>query len=175
MPPFDAEEEARSARAQLRKQGQQQGQQAKAAEAEEEQVALRVKERFEEWLLLVQRAGIVPNRYPNPRRPQRRPCVFVLSFTLHTASLFCVLRLRMCALCAPALLRSCGVFSAHQMGTARMGCNSRRGVCSPRAETYEVRNLFLADTSVFPTPSGTRAAQKGESGAKERGKLCMQG
>ncbi|KAJ3295201.1 hypothetical protein HDU79_009641 [Rhizoclosmatium sp. JEL0117] len=44
--------------------------------------------------------------------------------------------------------------SAHQMGTCRMGHNPSAGVVSPHGETWEVKGLYVADASVFPTPSG---------------------
>mmetsp|Transcript_8386 Transcript_8386/g.15547 ORF Transcript_8386/g.15547 Transcript_8386/m.15547 type:complete len:243 (+) Transcript_8386:64-792(+) len=48
-----------------------------------------------------------------------------------------------------------GLFSAHQMGTCKMGVDSSRGAVKPTSETWEADNLFVCDTSVFPTPSGT--------------------
>jgi choline dehydrogenase-like flavoprotein len=47
-----------------------------------------------------------------------------------------------------------GLFSAHQMSTCRVGGSSALGAINPEGETYEVRNLFVADASVFPTASG---------------------
>jgi choline dehydrogenase-like flavoprotein len=47
-----------------------------------------------------------------------------------------------------------GLFSAHQMGTCRMGGNANSPV-KPTGETREVKNLFVADASLFPAPSGT--------------------
>ena len=46
------------------------------------------------------------------------------------------------------------LFSAHQMGTCRMGGLRSRSVVAPRGESWDVRNLFVADASTFPTPSG---------------------
>ena len=46
------------------------------------------------------------------------------------------------------------LFSAHQMGTCRMGGQSGDPV-QPNGETREVRNLFVADASLFPSASGT--------------------
>jgi choline dehydrogenase-like flavoprotein len=46
-----------------------------------------------------------------------------------------------------------GLFSAHQMGTCRMGGNKDAPV-KPNGESREVRNLFVADGSLFPTASG---------------------
>jgi choline dehydrogenase-like flavoprotein len=48
---------------------------------------------------------------------------------------------------------SFGLFSAHQMGTCRMGGNADSPV-KPNGETREVQNLFIADTSLFPSASG---------------------
>jgi choline dehydrogenase-like flavoprotein len=47
-----------------------------------------------------------------------------------------------------------GVFCAHQMGTNRMGISPKVSVTKPTGETWEVKNLFVADASVFPTASG---------------------
>ncbi len=46
------------------------------------------------------------------------------------------------------------LFSAHQMGTCRMGGNRATHPVSPEGETYEVKNLFIADSSPFPEASG---------------------
>ena len=46
-----------------------------------------------------------------------------------------------------------GTFSAHQMGTCHLGGNASAPV-QPNGETREVRDLFVADTSLFPTASG---------------------
>jgi choline dehydrogenase-like flavoprotein len=46
------------------------------------------------------------------------------------------------------------LFSAHQMSTARIGKDSTQGAIKPTGETYEVKNLFVADSSVFPTACG---------------------
>ena len=48
----------------------------------------------------------------------------------------------------------CGVFSAHQMGTCRMGTDPRRAVCDERGQVYGVRGLFVGDASLFPGSSG---------------------
>ncbi len=47
-----------------------------------------------------------------------------------------------------------GLFSAHQMSSCRMGGSSAVGAISPEGETYEVKNLFVADASVLPTATG---------------------
>jgi choline dehydrogenase-like flavoprotein len=47
-----------------------------------------------------------------------------------------------------------GVFSAHQMGTCRIGDHPRSAVCNERGEVFGVRGLYVADASTFPLPSG---------------------
>ena len=46
------------------------------------------------------------------------------------------------------------LFSAHQMGTCRMGRDPKTAVCDARGEVFGVDGLFVADASVFPTASG---------------------
>jgi glycine/D-amino acid oxidase-like deaminating enzyme len=46
------------------------------------------------------------------------------------------------------------LFSAHQMGTCRMGAGPRTAVCDAAGEVFGVRGLFLADASAFPASSG---------------------
>jgi choline dehydrogenase-like flavoprotein len=46
------------------------------------------------------------------------------------------------------------LFSAHQMSTCRIGGDTARGAIDPSGETYEVKNLFVADGSVMPTATG---------------------
>ncbi|HLY24914.1 MAG TPA: GMC family oxidoreductase N-terminal domain-containing protein [Aggregatilineales bacterium] len=46
------------------------------------------------------------------------------------------------------------LLSAHQMSSCRMGANPARGALDPTGETFEVRNLFVADGSVLPTATG---------------------
>lgn len=45
-------------------------------------------------------------------------------------------------------------FSFHQMGSCRIGTDPATSAVSPDHETHQVRNLFVADASVFPTASG---------------------
>lgn len=46
------------------------------------------------------------------------------------------------------------LFSAHLMGTCRMGGDPDAAVVNPEGEVYGVRGLFVADGSVFPSASG---------------------
>lgn len=46
------------------------------------------------------------------------------------------------------------LFSAHQMSTARMAATAQQGVCKPTGETWEIKNLFVADGSSMPTATG---------------------
>ena len=46
------------------------------------------------------------------------------------------------------------LFSAHQMSTCRIAASSALGAVNPAGETYEVKNLFVADGSVLPTAAG---------------------
>lgn len=48
----------------------------------------------------------------------------------------------------------CGIFSAHQMGTARMGADPKHSVCDERGAVRDVRGLHVADGSLFPASSG---------------------
>lgn len=46
------------------------------------------------------------------------------------------------------------LFSAHQMGTCRMGRDPGTSVCDARGEVFGIRGLFVADASAFPGSSG---------------------
>lgn len=45
-------------------------------------------------------------------------------------------------------------FTAHLMGTCRMDADPRYGVVGPTGETHDVKQLFVTDASVLPTPIG---------------------
>ncbi len=47
-----------------------------------------------------------------------------------------------------------GLFSAHQMGTARMAHTPKLGAVNPEGETWDVKNLYVMDGALFPTASG---------------------
>ena len=46
------------------------------------------------------------------------------------------------------------MFSAHQMGTCRMGQDKRTAVCDASGEVFGVRGLYIGDASAFPLSSG---------------------
>jgi choline dehydrogenase-like flavoprotein len=46
------------------------------------------------------------------------------------------------------------LFSAHQMGTARMGSDPRTSVANPFGQLHDVKGVWIGDGSAFPTPSG---------------------
>ncbi|MBV9790146.1 MAG: GMC family oxidoreductase N-terminal domain-containing protein [Chloroflexi bacterium] len=46
------------------------------------------------------------------------------------------------------------LFSAHQMGTCRMGSDPRTAVCDGDGAVFGARGLFVADGSAFPASSG---------------------
>jgi choline dehydrogenase-like flavoprotein len=46
------------------------------------------------------------------------------------------------------------LFSAHQMGTCRMGRDNRSAVCDANGEVFGVPGLFIGDASAFPLSSG---------------------
>ena len=49
---------------------------------------------------------------------------------------------------------SFALFSAHQMSSCRMAGNAAHGAIDPSGETFEVRNLYVADGSALPTAIG---------------------
>jgi long-chain-alcohol oxidase len=48
----------------------------------------------------------------------------------------------------------CVFYSFHIMGTARLGDSPEGSACDENGETWEMRNLVVADGSAFPTASG---------------------
>ena len=46
------------------------------------------------------------------------------------------------------------LFTAHQMGTCRMGTDAKKHPIKPNGEMREVKNLYVADASNFPSASG---------------------
>ncbi|HEX9035760.1 MAG TPA: FAD-dependent oxidoreductase [Ktedonobacterales bacterium] len=46
------------------------------------------------------------------------------------------------------------VFSAHQMGTCRLGSSAQTAVADPTGQVYGVKGLYIGDASGFPTASG---------------------
>ena len=47
------------------------------------------------------------------------------------------------------------LFSAHQMGSARMGSDSATSVAGPWGELHDTHGVWIGDGSAFPTSSGT--------------------
>jgi len=47
------------------------------------------------------------------------------------------------------------LFSAHQMGTCRMGSDPQTSVANPWGELHDTPGVWIGDGSAFPTPSGT--------------------
>src|SRR4051794_21165441 len=47
------------------------------------------------------------------------------------------------------------LFSAHQMGTCRMGNDAETSVAGPFGELHDVSGVWIGDGSAFPTPTGT--------------------
>jgi choline dehydrogenase-like flavoprotein len=54
-------------------------------------------------------------------------------------------------------LRAGGVklFTAHQMGSCRMGTDPETSVADPRGELHDTKGVWIGDGSAFPTSSGT--------------------
>jgi choline dehydrogenase-like flavoprotein len=46
------------------------------------------------------------------------------------------------------------LFSAHQMGSCRMGADPQTSVCDERGAVRGIAGLFVADASLFPASSG---------------------
>jgi choline dehydrogenase-like flavoprotein len=46
------------------------------------------------------------------------------------------------------------VFSAHQMGTARMGTDPATSAANPLGELHDTPGVWIGDTSAFPTAVG---------------------
>jgi len=57
-------------------------------------------------------------------------------------------------LAEPVAANRCMVFSAHQMGTCRVGRERRVSVCDENGAVYGVKGLYVADASLFPASSG---------------------
>jgi len=47
------------------------------------------------------------------------------------------------------------LFSAHQMGSCRMGSDPQTSVADPSGQLHDVPGVWIGDGSAFPTPSGT--------------------
>ena len=51
--------------------------------------------------------------------------------------------------------REIGLFSAHQMGSCRMGADPATSVAGPWGELHDTPGVWIGDASAFPTASGT--------------------
>ena len=51
--------------------------------------------------------------------------------------------------------REHGIFSAHQMGSCRMGSDPQTSVANPWGELHDTPGVWIGDASAFPTASGT--------------------
>jgi choline dehydrogenase-like flavoprotein len=47
------------------------------------------------------------------------------------------------------------LFSAHQMGTCRMGTDPTTSVANPWGELHDTPGVWIGDASAFPSASGT--------------------
>ena len=56
---------------------------------------------------------------------------------------------------APLVPRETAIFSAHQMGTCRMGSDPESSVADPRGELHDTPGVWIGDASAFPSASGT--------------------
>jgi choline dehydrogenase-like flavoprotein len=55
---------------------------------------------------------------------------------------------------APVHGNRCAVFSAHQMGTCRMGADAKTSPCDAEGRVRGIAGLHVADASLFPASSG---------------------
>ncbi len=51
--------------------------------------------------------------------------------------------------------REMGIFSAHQMGSCRMGTDPSTSVADPTGRLHDTKGVWVGDASAFPTASGT--------------------
>jgi acyl-CoA reductase-like NAD-dependent aldehyde dehydrogenase/choline dehydrogenase-like flavoprotein len=50
--------------------------------------------------------------------------------------------------------REFGIFTAHQMGSCRMGSDPQTSVANPHGELHDTKGVWIGDASAFPTASG---------------------
>ncbi len=55
---------------------------------------------------------------------------------------------------APYGATDIGIFSAHQMGSCRMGSDPDQSVADGRGELHDVSAVWIGDASAFPTAPG---------------------
>ncbi len=51
-------------------------------------------------------------------------------------------------------VESLSVYASHPLGTCRMGADRRTSVVGPTGESWDIKDLYIADASVFPTSLG---------------------
>jgi len=54
----------------------------------------------------------------------------------------------------PLRVGAMSLFSAHQMGTCRMGKDPETSVADPYGQLHDTPGVWIGDGSAFPTPSG---------------------
>lgn len=51
------------------------------------------------------------------------------------------------------------ILAFHPQGSCRMGANKKKSVVGPDGQTHDLKNLFIADASIFPTSLGVNPQQ----------------
>ena len=67
------------------------------------------------------------------------------------------------------------LFSAHQMGTARMGVSPRTSVAAPTGEVYGARGVWIGDTSAFPSAVGSNPMITCQALARRTARMIARG
>jgi acyl-CoA reductase-like NAD-dependent aldehyde dehydrogenase/choline dehydrogenase-like flavoprotein len=71
--------------------------------------------------------------------------------------------------------REIGLFSAHQMGSCRMGSDPQTSVAGPWGELHDTAGVWIGDASAFPTASGTNPMFTVMSLARRTAKAILAG
>lgn len=75
----------------------------------------------------------------------------------------------------PYRANSLTVFSAHPQGTCHMGVDAKKSVVGHNGETHDVKGLYVADASLFPTPTGVNPMISVNTLAHRIATLAVQG
>ncbi|GIE89094.1 FAD-dependent oxidoreductase [Actinoplanes regularis] len=67
------------------------------------------------------------------------------------------------------------LFSAHQMGSCRMGADPATSVADPRGELHDTPGVWIGDASAFPTASGTNPMITIMALASRTAEMCLTG